>query len=82
MCAGIEGISSAKSIIPLNLRTRAASATALGAAAANAKLLADQEEREMGHLMATMIEAQVSFFIPLIIEMIQNFRIYKTHRLS
>ncbi|KAG8379456.1 hypothetical protein BUALT_Bualt07G0090400 [Buddleja alternifolia] len=57
--SGIEGISSAKSIIPLNLRTRAASATALGAAAGNAKLLADQEEREMGHLMATMIETQM-----------------------
>ncbi|KAL3818544.1 hypothetical protein ACJIZ3_004449 [Penstemon smallii] len=48
-----------KNIIPLNLRTRAATATALGAAAANAKLLADQEEREMGQLVATMIEAQV-----------------------
>ncbi|KAL7099324.1 hypothetical protein ACP275_09G076900 [Erythranthe tilingii] len=55
----IEGISSVKSIIPMNLRTRAATATALGAAAANAKLLADQEEREIGHLVATMIEAQV-----------------------
>ncbi|KAK4486155.1 hypothetical protein RD792_008823 [Penstemon davidsonii] len=48
-----------KNIIPLNLRARAATATALGAAAANAKLLADQEEREMGQLVATMIEAQV-----------------------
>ncbi|XP_051147868.1 SWI/SNF complex subunit SWI3A [Andrographis paniculata] len=48
-----------KSIIPLNLRTRAATAAALGAAAASAKLLADQEEREIGHLMSTMIETQL-----------------------
>ncbi|PIN23586.1 Chromatin remodeling factor subunit [Handroanthus impetiginosus] len=54
-----EGISSVKSIIPLNLRTRVATAAALGAAAANAKLLADQEEREIGHLLAAMIEAQL-----------------------
>ncbi|KAL0441898.1 UNVERIFIED_CONTAM: SWI/SNF complex subunit SWI3A [Sesamum radiatum] len=51
---------SVKSIIPQNLRTRAATATALGAAAANAKLLADQEEREIGQLVATMIEAQLT----------------------
>ncbi|KAK4395581.1 SWI/SNF complex subunit SWI3A [Sesamum angolense] len=56
----IPGISSVKSIIPQNLRTRAATATALGAAAANAKLLADQEEREIGQLVATMIEAQLT----------------------
>lgn len=60
----IQGISSMKSIIPLNLRMRAATATALGAAAANAKLLADQEDREIEHLVATMIEAQVTFPIP------------------
>lgn len=59
-----------KSTIPLNLRTRAATATALGVAAANAKLLADQEEREIGHLVATMIEAQVPFSIPQIIQII------------
>ncbi|KAL0342302.1 UNVERIFIED_CONTAM: SWI/SNF complex subunit SWI3A [Sesamum calycinum] len=56
----IPGIPSVKSIIPQNLRTRAATATALGAAAANAKLLADQEEREIGQLVATMIEAQLT----------------------
>ncbi|KAF6137925.1 hypothetical protein GIB67_041798 [Kingdonia uniflora] len=41
------------------LRIRAAVATALGAAAARAKLLADQEEREIEHLVATVIETQV-----------------------
>lgn len=41
-------------------RTKAAIATALGAAAARSKLLADQEEREMELLMASVIEAQVS----------------------
>lgn len=46
--------------VPLTLRIRAAIATALGAAAAHAKLLADQEEREIEHLMATIIETQVS----------------------
>ncbi|KAL8456729.1 hypothetical protein ACS0TY_034830 [Phlomoides rotata] len=59
--SGAPGISSGKSIIPLNLRTRAATATTVGVAAANAKLLADQEEREIGELVATMIEAQVPF---------------------
>lgn len=44
---------------PSTLQIRVAIATALGAAAAHAKLLADQEEREMEHLMATIIEAQV-----------------------
>lgn len=38
---------------------KAAIATALGAAAAHAKLLADQEEREMELLMASIIEAQM-----------------------
>lgn len=33
--------------------------TALGAAALNAKLLADQEERKMEHLMTDIIENQV-----------------------
>lgn len=44
---------------PSTLQIRVAIATALGAAAAHAKLVADQEEREMEHLMATIIEAQV-----------------------
>lgn len=48
-----------KDDIPLILRVRAAIATALGAAAAHAKLLADQEEREMEYLLAIMIETQV-----------------------
>ncbi|KAL3638016.1 hypothetical protein CASFOL_018464 [Castilleja foliolosa] len=55
----IQETSSVKNIIPLNFRTRAATATALGAAAANAKLLADQEEREIAHLVANMIDAQL-----------------------
>lgn len=33
--------------------------TALGAAAAHAKMLADQEEREMEHLAASVIEQQL-----------------------
>ncbi|KOM41483.1 hypothetical protein LR48_Vigan04g168100 [Vigna angularis] len=45
--------------IPLPLRVRAATATALGAAAARAKLLADQEVREIEHLVATIIKAQI-----------------------
>lgn len=40
-------------------RVRAAVATALGAIAAHAKLLADQEEREIEHLMASIIDMQV-----------------------
>ncbi|XP_054813024.1 SWI/SNF complex subunit SWI3A isoform X3 [Prosopis cineraria] len=44
--------------IPMTLRIRAAIATALGAAAARAKMLADQEDREIEHLVATIIEAQ------------------------
>jgi len=43
----------------LTLRIRAAIGTALGATAARAKLLADQEDREIEHLVATIIEAQV-----------------------
>lgn len=38
---------------------RAATATSLGAAAAHAKLLAAQEEREIEHLLAGVIETQV-----------------------
>lgn len=48
-----------KSDIPLPLQIRAAVATGLGAAAGHAKLLAVQEEREIEHLVATIIEAQV-----------------------
>eukprot|EP01018_Ginkgo_biloba_P017045 Gb_30847 [translate_table: standard] len=38
---------------------RAAIATALGAAAAHAKLQADQEDREIEHLMSTIIQNQL-----------------------
>ena len=41
---------------------RAAVATAIGVAAACAKMLADQEEREMELLMASIIETQVKIF--------------------
>ncbi|XP_042496432.1 SWI/SNF complex subunit SWI3A [Macadamia integrifolia] len=45
--------------IPLALRIRVAIATAFGGAAAHAKLLADQEDREIEYLMATIIETQL-----------------------
>ena len=46
--------------IPLTLRLRTAIATALGAAAAHAKLLADEEDREIENLVTAIVEAQVS----------------------
>ncbi|OAY47988.1 SWI/SNF complex subunit SWI3A isoform X2 [Manihot esculenta] len=45
--------------IPLTLRLRTAVATALGAAAAHAKLLADKEDREIENLVTTIIETQL-----------------------
>ncbi|KAK1566878.1 hypothetical protein Q3G72_005298 [Acer saccharum] len=51
--------STKKNDIPLTLKIRAATATALGSAAANAKLLADQEDREIEQLVAAIIEAQL-----------------------
>lgn len=48
-----------KDDIPLTLRIRATVAAALGAAAARAKLLADQEDREVEHLLAIIIGTQV-----------------------
>ncbi|KAH7528191.1 hypothetical protein FEM48_Zijuj05G0046200 [Ziziphus jujuba var. spinosa] len=48
-----------KDDIPLTLRIRAAVATALGTAAARAKLLADQEDREVEHLLAIIIGTQM-----------------------
>lgn len=45
--------------IPLALQIRASIATALGAAAARAKLLAEQEDREVENLVAIIIETQV-----------------------
>ncbi|GLU18575.1 hypothetical protein SLE2022_348670 [Rubroshorea leprosula] len=50
---------SAKKDVLLPLQIRAAVATGLGAAAAHAKLLAEQEERDIEHLVATVIEAQL-----------------------
>ncbi|KAK9120145.1 hypothetical protein Scep_018238 [Stephania cephalantha] len=49
----------AKPSVSLAFQIRAAAATALGAAAAHAKILADQEEREIEHLVATVIETQL-----------------------
>lgn len=49
-----------KGVIPLPLRMRATSATALGAAAAHAKLLAIQEDREVERLVSTVINTQVT----------------------
>ncbi|XP_021690141.1 SWI/SNF complex subunit SWI3A isoform X1 [Hevea brasiliensis] len=45
--------------IPLTLRLRTAIATALGAAAAHAKLLADKEDQEIENLVTTIIETQL-----------------------
>lgn len=50
---------STKDDIPATLRIRTAVATALGAAAARAKLLADQEEREIEHLVANIIGTEM-----------------------
>ncbi|WOG89235.1 hypothetical protein DCAR_0208472 [Daucus carota subsp. sativus] len=49
---------SSMNIIPAALRMRAATATALGAAAAHAKLLADQEDRVIEYQVAKIIEMQ------------------------
>lgn len=51
-----------KDDIPPTLQIRAAIATGLGAAAARAKLLADQEDREIEHLLGTIIGTQVDDF--------------------
>jgi hypothetical protein len=45
--------------LPSVAQVKASIATALGAAAVNAKLLADQEEREMEQCMSDIIENQV-----------------------
>ncbi|KFK37502.1 hypothetical protein AALP_AA4G265700 [Arabis alpina] len=45
--------------LPVGLRIRASVGSALGAAAAHAKILADQEEREMELLAATIIDQQL-----------------------
>ena len=49
-----------KNFISTAYQVRAAVGTAVGAAAARAKMLADQEEREMELLMASIIETQVN----------------------
>ncbi|XP_057816813.2 SWI/SNF complex subunit SWI3A isoform X1 [Cryptomeria japonica] len=50
---------SQKGLPVTHLQMRAAIATALGAAGARAKLLADQEERDIEHLMSIIIENQL-----------------------
>lgn len=55
----IDKLPAVRDSIPLALRMRAAVGTAVGAAAAHARLLADQEEREIEHLMAFIIETQL-----------------------
>ncbi|KAI3843908.1 hypothetical protein MKX03_001758 [Papaver bracteatum] len=45
--------------VPIKLRIRVAMATALGTAAAHSKRLADQEDREIEQLVATIIETQL-----------------------
>lgn len=45
--------------LPSAAQARVSVATALGVAAANAKLLADQEERVIEHLVANIIDNQV-----------------------
>ncbi|KAL9257932.1 SWI/SNF complex subunit SWI3A-like protein [Drosera capensis] len=57
--SGVDNTASVKDTVPLALRMRAGVATALGAAAAHARFLAEREEREMEHLMATIIETQL-----------------------
>ncbi|KAL4584744.1 hypothetical protein LXL04_009353 [Taraxacum kok-saghyz] len=52
-------IESEKGVIPLPLRMRATSATALGAAAAHARLLAVQEDTEVERLVSTVINTQL-----------------------
>ncbi|KAJ6410454.1 hypothetical protein OIU84_007240 [Salix udensis] len=57
--SGTEEAPAWQNDIPLSLRLRAAVSTTLGAAAAHAKLLADQEDREVENLMATIVETQM-----------------------
>ncbi|KAI3761440.1 hypothetical protein L1987_51856 [Smallanthus sonchifolius] len=46
-------------LIPLSLQVRGTCATALGAAAAHARLLAVQEDREIEHLVSSIINTQL-----------------------
>jgi len=49
--------------LPSAVQARISVATALGVAAANAKLLADQEEREIEYLVASIIDNQVELLV-------------------
>ncbi|KAL9239373.1 hypothetical protein vseg_013704 [Gypsophila vaccaria] len=55
----VDEIFSVRESIPLALQTRAAVGTALGAAAAHARVLADGEEKEIEYLVAFVIETQL-----------------------
>ncbi|KAG8082383.1 hypothetical protein GUJ93_ZPchr0014g47367 [Zizania palustris] len=55
----VPGNKKGKMFISTTYQVRAAVATALGVAAARAKMLANQEEREMELLMASIIETQL-----------------------
>ncbi|XP_074278506.1 SWI/SNF complex subunit SWI3A isoform X2 [Silene latifolia] len=57
--SSVKEIFSVRESIPLALQTRAAVGTALGAAAAHARLLADHEEKKIEHLVAFIIETQL-----------------------
>ncbi|KAF2311549.1 hypothetical protein GH714_024719 [Hevea brasiliensis] len=54
-----SGDISGQNEMPLTLRLRTAIATALGAAAMHAKLLADKEDQEIENLVTTMVETQL-----------------------
>ncbi|KAJ9140138.1 hypothetical protein P3X46_030820 [Hevea brasiliensis] len=54
--------------MPLTLQLRTAIATALGAAAMHAKLLADKEDQEIENLVTTMVETQHFDNLELIME--------------
>ncbi|KAK9748300.1 hypothetical protein RND81_02G048700 [Saponaria officinalis] len=57
--SSVDKIFSVRESIPLALQTRAAVGTALGAAAAHARVLADREEKEIEYLVAFVIETQL-----------------------
>jgi len=54
-------VSTATEELPSVAQARVSVATALGVAAANAQLLADQEERVIEHLVAKIIDNQVEY---------------------
>lgn len=61
--------------IPLTVRIRASIGTALGAAAARSKLLADQEDREIENLVTIIMETQVALNLGFLfmVHMLFNF---------